>query len=148
MTQSMTQEKTIEILEDLWRYEKVKYTDQEVREAIEMAIKMSSRLCDDAVSRSELVQNINAMMSFRPYSDVWLRKWANENRQYLNVLECVEKLTPVIPERNRAKWIDKYKNGDWHCSACGAIVEKDEQARHWWNCCYHCGSLMEREGET
>lgn len=34
----MTQEKTIEILEDLWRYEKVKYTDQEVREAIDMAI--------------------------------------------------------------------------------------------------------------
>lgn len=35
----MTQEKTIEILQDLWRYEKVKYTDKEVREAIEMAIK-------------------------------------------------------------------------------------------------------------
>ena len=34
----MTTEKTIEILQDLWRYEKVKYTDKEVREAIEMAV--------------------------------------------------------------------------------------------------------------
>lgn len=39
-------------------------------------------------------------------------------------------------------WEDKYDDGDWHCSVCGAIVEKDEQNRHNWNRCYHCGARM------
>lgn len=42
-----------------------------------------------------------------------------------------------------AHWEDKYDDGDWHCSACGAIVEKDEQNRHNWNRCYHCGAKMD-----
>lgn len=40
-------------------------------------------------------------------------------------------------------WEDKYGDGDWHCSVCGAIVEKDEQNRHNWNRCYHCGAKMD-----
>ena len=42
-------------------------------------------------------------------------------------------------------WEDKYGDGDWHCSVCGAIVEKDEQNRHNWNRCYHCGAKMDGE---
>lgn len=42
-----------------------------------------------------------------------------------------------------AMWEDKYNDGDWHCSNCGAIVEKDEQGRHNWYYCYHCGAKME-----
>lgn len=30
----------------------------------------------------------------------------------------------------------------WHCSNCGAIVEKDEQHYHNWYYCYHCGAKM------
>ena len=41
-----------------------------------------------------------------------------------------------------AMWEDKYNDGDWHCSNCGAIVEKDEQGRHNWYYCYHCGAKM------
>lgn len=32
--------------------------------------------------------------------------------------------------------------GDWHCSNCKAIVEADEQGRHNWFYCYHCGKKM------
>ena len=42
-------------------------------------------------------------------------------------------------------WEDKYNDGDWHCSVCGAIVEKDEQKRHNWYRCYHCGAKMDGE---
>lgn len=44
-------------------------------------------------------------------------------------------------------WEDKYNDGDWHCSVCGAIVEKDEQNRHNWNRCYHCGAKMDEVTE-
>ena len=46
------------------------------------------------------------------------------------------------PERKRGKWIDQYQDGDWHCSCCGAIVEKEEQILHNWYFCYHCGADM------
>ena len=42
----------------------------------------------------------------------------------------------------RAKWVDKYQDGDWYCSDCGAVVEKDEQLNHYWAHCYHCGAQM------
>lgn len=45
------------------------------------------------------------------------------------------------------RWEDKYDDGNWHCSVCGAIVEKDEQDRHHWNRCYHCGAKMDEVTE-
>ena len=47
-------------------------------------------------------------------------------------------------KQTSARWEDTYKDGDWHCSKCGAIVEKDEQTRHNWLYCYHCGSPMKK----
>ena len=43
-----------------------------------------------------------------------------------------------------ANWIcnDEEHPKDWHCSNCGAIVEEDEQDRHNWDYCYHCGFKM------
>ena len=46
-------------------------------------------------------------------------------------------------DEKTARWEDTYKDGDWHCSNCGAIVEKDEQINHSWYYCYHCGAKME-----
>lgn len=45
------------------------------------------------------------------------------------------------------RWIDKYNDGNWHCSECGAIVEKNEQNRHNWYRCYHCGAKMDKANE-
>jgi len=49
------------------------------------------------------------------------------------------------PEPKKGKW-ECDENGDWHCSVCRAIVERDEQINHYWQYCYHCGAKM--EGET
>ena len=55
--------------------------------------------------------------------------------------QCKIEFVPLI----HACWEDTYNDGNWHCSACGAIVEKDEQDRHNWYRCYHCGALMDEE---
>lgn len=48
----------------------------------------------------------------------------------------------------QGRWIDQYNDGNWHCSICGAIVEKDEQDRHNWYWCYHCGAKMKGQEEA
>ena len=48
--------------------------------------------------------------------------------------------------RGKAEWKDRFNDGDWHCSNCGAIIEKDEQKRHYWVYCYHCGRRMKNAG--
>jgi len=52
--------------------------------------------------------------------------------------KCNVKFEPV----RLGRWEDTYNDGNWHCSECGAIVEKDEQDRHFWRRCYHCGAVM------
>ena len=56
--------------------------------------------------------------------------------------------TADVVEVKHGRWIDKYNDGDRHCSECGAIVEKDEQNRHNWYRCYHCGAKMDKECEN
>lgn len=48
------------------------------------------------------------------------------------------------PGQKKGKW-ECDENGDWHCSVCKAIVERDEQINHYWQYCYHCGAEMETE---
>ena len=58
-------------------------------------------------------------------------------------LKAAEVAIEELPSTERAgRWLDTYNDGDWHCSECGAIVEKDEQDRHYWQRCYHCGARM------
>ena len=42
---------------------------------------------------------------------------------------------------DKSEWVHD-EMGDWHCSNCKAIVEADEQGRHNWFYCYHCGKKM------
>ena len=65
------------------------------------------------------------------------------NEELKKAIERIQKLPPAEPKTGR--WLDTYNDGDWHCSECGAIVEKDEQIRHNWQRCYHCGAKMEGE---
>ena len=60
----------------------------------------------------------------------------------------VKRIIKIQPEVDaervwHGRWIDRYNNGDWHCSVCQAIVEKEEQNYHDWRYCYHCGSKMD-----
>lgn len=59
-------------------------------------------------------------------------------------INTIRDLPPAQPEPKTGRWLDTYNDGDWHCSECGAIVEKDEQIRHYWQRCYHCGARMGR----
>ncbi len=75
---------------------------------------------------------------------------ADEEKALRRAWEVVYKYFIGIPSANVAeikhgRWIDRYNDGDWHCSECGAIVEKDEQNRHNWYRCYHCGAKMDEE---
>ena len=79
---------------------------------------------------------------FRIASEIRLAVGCNTSR------ECWELARKGDIQRVRhGQWIDKYNDGDWHCSACGAIVEKDEQNRHNWYRCYHCGAKMVNEDD-
>lgn len=72
--------------------------------------------------------------------------WLNEYDFVIwhDVMEYINKLPTVEAEPvKHGHWEDKYGDGDWHCSVCAAIVEKDEQNRHNWNRCYHCGAKMD-----
>ena len=56
-------------------------------------------------------------------------------------INTLRDLPSAQPEHGR--WIDKYGDGDWHCTRCGAIVEKHEQDYRNWYFCYHCGAKMD-----
>ena len=82
----------------------------------------------------------SGLLDSRKYDDV----------TFLGHLLC--KLDPGLTDREKEKlkrrflkgrWEDTYLDGNWHCSNCGAIIEKDEQGNHNWYYCYHCGARME-----
>ena len=79
------------------------------------------------------------------------RAWTLWEKKGKDCYLFAEVITPMLigqpavdagPVRH-GHWEDKYGDGNWHCSMCGAIVEKDEQNRHNWNRCYHCGAKMD-----
>ena len=47
-----------------------------------------------------------------------------------------------IKKKEVAEWKDRYRDGDLYCTGCGAILEEDEKARHFWRFCYACGRRM------
>lgn len=92
--------------------------------------------------------------------DKWLKEVAFGEEQYKvlmaefykdygTTLEAGDTYTTneVAEPIRHGRWEDKYDDGNWHCSVCGAIVEKDEQDRHNWNRCYHCGAKMDEVTE-
>lgn len=60
--------------------------------------------------------------------------------------ECGARYGKMLKSRE-AEWVDQYNDGNWHCTKCGAIVEKDEQINHNWYFCYHCGAKMKVRNE-
>ena len=57
-------------------------------------------------------------------------------------------LPSAQPERKKGKWIkdiERFGDNAYHCSQCGAVLEKDDL--EWRNnyYCYHCGSDMRGE---
>ena len=67
----------------------------------------------------------------------------DDDYEYVLVTDLDRAPTIEAEPVRKAKWEDKYNDGDWHCTSCGAIVEKEEQTWHNWYYCYHCGAKME-----
>ena len=68
------------------------------------------------------------------------------NEDFINgLLEAMLEIDycPTVDPVKHGRWIDKYGDGDWHCSCCGAIVENHEQDYRNWYFCYHCGARMD-----
>ena len=64
-------------------------------------------------------------------------------------LQCsnvgIPKECPILKKGQLQHWIANWitdDEGDWHCSFCGAIIERYEQGWHHYRYCYHCGSRM------
>ena len=98
---------------------------------------------DDLISRQAAIDAECAVCSIIP------PRGRGHNCQYYvkgcPEVECLRNVPSAQPERKKGKWIDRYNNGDWHCSICNAIVEKDEQTYRNWYYCYHCGADMRKE---
>lgn len=56
----MTREEAIELLKELWRYERTyKYTEDEIRQALDMAISaLSAEPCEDCISRQAVIDSL------------------------------------------------------------------------------------------
>lgn len=82
-------------------------------------------------------------------TDTDMQKWDSGCWIRYKLFENVIAKQPIVDAEpiRHGHWKDKYNDGDWHCSVCGAIVEKDEQKRHNWYRCYHCGAKMDEVTE-
>lgn len=80
-------------------------------------------------------------------NDLISRKAAIDAVEYWHGIDASEALERLPSAERTGRWLDTYNDGDWHCSECGAIVEKDEQIRHYWQRCYHCGAKMQQSEE-
>lgn len=91
---------------------------------------LQHRLMETAINNVGVVDDVDYV--YEDLSDNRIEAWIDE-------------LPSVQPEQKTGRWIDRYHNGNWYCSNCGAVVEKDEQDNHNWYFCYHCGAKMESE---
>ena len=51
---------------------------------------------------------------------------------------------PVIDHVKHGRWIDKYGDGDWHCSECG-YKNGNQWANRYHKFCPNCGAYMKGE---
>ena len=91
--------------------------------------------CDDAISREAAIKVT--------CNDCKYDCRYRETKEYCDCCGYIDRLRtlPSVTQKS-GKWVDQYNDENWHCSKCGAIVEKDEQMNHNWYFCYHCGAKM------
>ncbi len=118
----MTNEEAIEVLKDLWRYEHSEFSEKDIREALDMAIRAlkNEQTDGDLISKSVLDQI------------KWERDIAISQLQELGY-ELGEK-----PRTEKTAELRIVGNTTMHyeCSLCGGAVDK------WDNFCKHCGAIM------
>lgn len=82
-------------------------------------------------------------------------KYPNIHWTTLDVLAEIKALPSAEPVRMKGKWVgttfDGYEDDEpmyceWSCSACGCVVE-DENEKPTWNFCPNCGADMRGEND-
>lgn len=76
-----------------------------------------------------------------------LESLGNGKYEYVEVVykDDIDNAPTIEPERKRGQWIkniERFGDNTYHCSQCGAVLEKDNL--EWRNnyYCYHCGADM------
>ena len=137
----MTNEKYIDILQEKLKYAKTyKYTEEDISEAFEKAIKaLESQPCEDAISRADVISLVN-------------KGYLVSNSNYKSVCDVINALPSVTPQPKRGHWTVIRKEYEFmggivnesqgcKCSNCGGIVRLKSDF------CPNCGADM-REVNT
>lgn len=102
---------------------------------------LDQETCKDSVSRKAILSKIKEVC----FSDKWLQfrvnKGSHGQRDF--IIDYIEKLAPVTPERKKAKWIKLYFGSMYDiCSECGQRVTTGYFE---YNYCPSCGAEMTAE---
>ena len=92
------------------------------------------------INSNETERLLNELVTYTVLINAYQITNADERVKLLETLNSVPTINPV----KHGQWL-KNDEGDYHCSLCQAIVESDEQYRHYWKYCYHCGAKMDDE---
>ena len=113
-------------------------TDEEIEEALDMAIKALEHPeqnvvavvpCGDAISRQAAIDFINNHLPFRATSEVY-----DAYADCVRMLGDNKALPPVTPQPKTGHWIKK--DGYSDCSECGSHIVTE------WDYCPKCGAKM------
>ncbi len=151
----VTKEKAIEVLKDLWRYEKSNYSDEWVRKALDMAIEaLEQEPCEDYVSRQAVLEIFGYVMDYWKEHAIDVEPHEIEDaiiEQYTFTAEELSKLPLVTPQTKVGHWIAQNIHNchtDFKCSKCGYVhnfLHLYGEPTADYPYCPNCGAKMEGE---
>lgn len=118
----MTREKAEQIVKELWKYKHTdKYTEKEIRESLEMAIKaLSAEPCEDTISRAEAIEALDFDISIKADSGFWKYRTVirdmiddiyNTQKAQIEALPSVQPVRSSVIEDIKA---EIENNVEWH----------------------------------
>lgn len=137
----MTKEKSIEIIQELWRYKETdKYIETEIRQALDMAIEaLAQKSCEDAISREAVIDGIS-----KYFHDEYYQRTSIQDCRDCLIEDVITKLPSVTPQPKTGHWIEhphetgeNWEYSKYECSECHVWEEDDSDY------CPNCGARME-----
>ena len=135
----MKREECIKVLQALWRYKDCGYSENEIRESLDMAIKaLEQESCNDVISRQDVLNTLDS-------TDKFLDETRTVESYKTLLEECYKNLPPVTPARPKGHWIYGYTFPDGQYRKCSVCKELVKVVAGDGNFCGHCGAKMESE---
>ena len=77
------------------------------------------------------------------------RRWFINDDAFMQCVNGIKDIVPVIPEQRTGKWIYKEDTLEYECSECSRVVSTHRFENPYIRYPYcHCGAKMEMEGES